>query len=372
MNINKDNYEEYFLLFADNELSAQEKSIVEDFVRQHADLQEEFLNIKQAILTPENDLKLEGKSSLFQHTKKFINHSNYKEAFVLYNDNELNSAERNETEAFLSENPSLKKEFEVFKKLKLQPDNAIVFPNRKLLFKREDGGKVIPFRWWKAVAAAILLGMGILTGIEFQKKNKNELPGTVNNNIPKKHVETNSISTDTAGFQQVNVIAEKKREKHSLKQKQLLQKNTDKLIAKSPDVNQPVFKNRKQTNNLPEMSSMVNQIEKEKPNLIVKEILKNNNNNPVKKNNDRGTLDKDELQQDEIASTGKKAVPDALPAAYTSDGNENSNNYAFYNITEERFNKSKIGSFLHKVKRVIERKISPLNNSKNQREVAVN
>ena len=154
MNIDKDNYEEYFLLFADNELSDQEKNMVEVFVKKHPDLEEEFLIIKQSVLKPENDLKLEDKNSLFRHTKKFINHTNYHEAFVLYNDNELTGVERNETEAFLSENPSLKNEFELLQKTKLQPDKSIVFPEKDLLFKKESSGKVIPFKWWKAVAAA--------------------------------------------------------------------------------------------------------------------------------------------------------------------------------------------------------------------------
>ena len=44
MNINRDNYEEFFLLYADNELSVQEKNAVEDFVRQHPDLEEELVS----------------------------------------------------------------------------------------------------------------------------------------------------------------------------------------------------------------------------------------------------------------------------------------------------------------------------------------
>ena len=72
MNINKNNYEEYFLLYADNELSDQEKNIVEAFVKQHPDLEEEFLIIKQSVIKPDADLKLEDKSFLFRQQKSLL------------------------------------------------------------------------------------------------------------------------------------------------------------------------------------------------------------------------------------------------------------------------------------------------------------
>ena len=38
-----------------------------------------------------------------------------------------------------------------------------------------------------------------------------------------------------------------------------------------------------------------------------------------------------------------------------SDANDNGQNYVFYDITTEEFKKTKVGGFLKKVKRVIER-----------------
>ena len=42
MDINRDNYEEYFLLYADDELSKAERRMVEIFVKENPDLKEEF------------------------------------------------------------------------------------------------------------------------------------------------------------------------------------------------------------------------------------------------------------------------------------------------------------------------------------------
>ena len=58
MDINKNNYEEFFLLYADNELSKTERKVVEIFVQENPDLKEEFSMWKLAINTPDEDVKL--------------------------------------------------------------------------------------------------------------------------------------------------------------------------------------------------------------------------------------------------------------------------------------------------------------------------
>ena len=42
MQINRHNYEEYFILYMDNELPAAERRMVDEFVKLHPDLQEEL------------------------------------------------------------------------------------------------------------------------------------------------------------------------------------------------------------------------------------------------------------------------------------------------------------------------------------------
>jgi len=68
--------------------------------------------------------------------------------------------------------------------------------------------------------------------------------------------------------------------------------------------------------------------------------------------------------QPEMQSTQKvidknsdKAEPvmHAQTVSYIPDEKENSQNYIFYNVTTEEFRKTKVGGFLKKVKRVIER-----------------
>jgi hypothetical protein len=67
--INAANYEEYFLLSIDNELTTQEQSDVEKFVLKHPELQDEFTLLKQTKLEPEV-VGFTAKHTLYRTEKK--------------------------------------------------------------------------------------------------------------------------------------------------------------------------------------------------------------------------------------------------------------------------------------------------------------
>ena len=66
MNINRHNYETFFLLYADNELSASERKAVELFVQENADLETELHSILETKL-PEEIIKFTGKGQLYKN-----------------------------------------------------------------------------------------------------------------------------------------------------------------------------------------------------------------------------------------------------------------------------------------------------------------
>lgn len=365
MNINRDNYEEYFLLYADNELSQEEKNVVEDFVKQYPELEEELLMIKLSVSRPNDECVLEDKSFLFKETTKFINHSNYEETFVLYNDDELTVTERRETEEFLSANPSLKNEFALFQKTKLVPDDIAVFPNKRLLYKKENNGKVIPIAWWKALAAAVLLGIGIWSGVAYLQRNNEKLPVTVKNNTVEDTNKLSPLPNNTKITQPINVVDGK--EAKTQKQMLIVKRNNTKPPIKSVPLptGLPVVKNQTQPNNFPDRD-IIKDNEKEKP------IVQAHNIDPIKENIDPDNSTNKISKENGLAIADKNLGSKAITTSFASDENNNNNNYAFYNIPQDKFNRSKFGGFLRKVKRIIERKISPLNASKDKTELVVN
>lgn len=67
--ISIDNYEEYFLLFADNELNNQQTAEVENFVLKHPELQNEFTILQKTRLQPEI-IAFAGKEKLYRNERK--------------------------------------------------------------------------------------------------------------------------------------------------------------------------------------------------------------------------------------------------------------------------------------------------------------
>ena len=358
MNINRNNYEEYFLLYADKELSADEKNMVEMFVQQNPDLEEEFVMLQQSVVKPDNTITLEDKSSLFRK-EEFINQANYEEKFLLYTDNELSLPEIEETEKFVLSNPSLQTDFTLLQRVKYEPDTSIVFPDKDLLYKKEDDGKVIPFNW-RYLAAAILLGIGLWTGISYLQKDKTKpvigtRPGTeIKENIPvkpleqveQKDAEKNLVNADPVQKQPLQVIEKKQPENRVTNQQQDVAAKQDIAPKNIEPVNTPG------TTKLPEQKK--------------EEIVKNDL--PVRSNDLPQPI---RTTPDNLISepTGNKiTIPStvqnnyAMPASYIAEEEVKNENYVFYNITTEEFRKSKVGNFLKKVKRAVERKI-PFKNS---------
>jgi hypothetical protein len=112
--ITRDNYEEFFLLYVDNELSATDRRLVERFVADNPDMGEEWESLLQCRLEPERFI-FPGKEELIKE----------------------------------EENPWPEKIFE--------PDMTIVFPGKESLYRKEKHRRVVLYPWWRVAAAALIL-----------------------------------------------------------------------------------------------------------------------------------------------------------------------------------------------------------------------
>jgi cytoskeletal protein RodZ len=351
MEINRNNYEEYFLLYADNELSPTEKKVVEIFLQENVDLKEEFLMIKMTVNSPDEEAKLIDKSFLLKKGPSFINENNYEEISVLYFDNELSISQKTEVEKFVTENPKCKTEFDLIGKAKLIPDHSVVYPDKKQLYRKEKSGKVIPLILWRAMAAAVFIGFGLWIAASYFNKTEKNIPvasqinnlnqpaANKKNIIPKEPVkEENEIASST--------------------------KTTEKVKKEETEVIKPV----KKENNVNDIATVEQDLKIKKP--IVKEKIKTPTpgvqnqtiavTEPIKITPENLKNQKNQIAENETAQTINKIEPAvnntaAQTISYVPDVSSDNQNYVFYDVPAEEFRKSKVGGFLKKVKRIVER-----------------
>ena len=164
MEINRDNYEMFFLLYADNELDRAAKEAVEAFVASHADLREELNVLLQTRLPADETVAFLHKELLYKTSTapSFINMHNYEEYFVLYADGELNAEEQRAVEDFIGKYPQKKGELDLLQSVKLQPDSSIVFPGKASLYRTEKTkARIVAIPWQRMVAAASIIAIGL-------------------------------------------------------------------------------------------------------------------------------------------------------------------------------------------------------------------
>ncbi|MCW3082290.1 hypothetical protein [Segetibacter sp.] len=170
MVINRHNYEEFFLLYVDNELNEADRAEVEKFVQENTDLAAEMDMLKQAVL-PGDNVRFEQKELLYNN-EKGISPGNYEEYFLLALDKELTLQEMEEVEKFVLKHPQLQNEYTVLSQTKLDPE-AITFEGKEKLYKKYKDRPVIFMTWMRISAAAAIIGFVTLAWFFTQN---NELP----------------------------------------------------------------------------------------------------------------------------------------------------------------------------------------------------
>jgi hypothetical protein len=204
--ITRANYEEFFLLYTDNELSASDRQRVERFVAENPDLKEEWDSLLQCRLKPDQHLTFKNRDSLlkeegfaepapelagspwigwpesvsiwngeeekadWEENLRTPLRDEYEERFLSYIDGQLGGDDRRSVEDLVRLHPSLLGELERYRQTISSPDPAIVFTQKDLLYKKEPDKKYFWIPWGKIAAAAVITGLtGLLIFQAFQK-----------------------------------------------------------------------------------------------------------------------------------------------------------------------------------------------------------
>lgn len=152
MHLTRDNYEEAFLMYVDEELSPEQKAEVEAFAALHPDLQDELADLMSTKL-PLPEVTFMDKSALMADSMKG---SAIDESLLLYIDNELPTAEAKAVEQKLKEDQAYNLQHQLLVKTKLDATETIVYPNKAELYRHTER-KVVYAQWWRVAAAAVVL-----------------------------------------------------------------------------------------------------------------------------------------------------------------------------------------------------------------------
>jgi hypothetical protein len=202
MNINRNNYEDFFLLYADGELRVDERIAVEDFVAENEDLKIELEMIQAAVL-PVEEIVFVDKSFLY---KAPVFDSVLQEKLLMKIDNELATSEMASVNEIIASNASAKKEYELLQRTKLDASEKIIFEEKHLLYKKERDN-VVAFGWVRWAAAAIFIGFGLFVGIKLSNNGAIESSTGVATTITKPTEKKNNIIADTSTKNNIENIA---------------------------------------------------------------------------------------------------------------------------------------------------------------------
>lgn len=361
MNINLDNYEEFFLLYADNELSPEKRREVEQFINENPEFEEEFDMIRMTIVEPDETFRLLDKSFLLKSDGTvFIHEQNYEEIFLLFHDGELTEEQKGKTNDFLEKHAELKEEFLLIGQAKIQAD-PVSFPDKKSLLRKEHSGmsgRIILFR---SLAAALVLGFGFWLAIPYFNGDTIQPQVAGQTNPPDTNINIQNSSEKSSGQpgkEEIAVIEKKVQAAEGLPEEEnpgtenseqkpagVFHKNEKQILAKNEAKQSNVLQPEKKIE-----SDKENKKREEVTDGLIAQI-------PLKK-----ISIGDFIHSNEIAHVDLDITLQAIEknnstqnAVYLDVDKESSDNYIFYNVPANEFKKSKVGGFLKKLKRIAER-----------------
>jgi hypothetical protein len=358
MLINRHNYEEFFLLYIDNELSAAERNAVELFVQDNADLKAELNTLQQTVYKAD--------AAVYENKKELLKDefAVLQQNLLFYIDDELNATDKLSAEKLLKTDSAASKEFALLQKTKLQPDTAIVFANKKILYKKETG-KVVGLPWRRIAAAAVLLGFGTWATISFIKTNKPDeiavakkndtkvttpnkatTPEPIKNTAPEiaaqQQKTVDIVNTTATNTNEANTKKESTQKNNPVYKTGLPQQKEEDIIVAKHD-------NKKPTNNLPKpVYDIINKEESNKD-VAANVIQTDKTTDKINSGNKIAVDASNKITTNEVADTY------ALNTKFTESNAEEDNDDKILYMDEDKVKKTKLGGFFRKVKRVVER-----------------
>ena len=348
MNINRNNYESFFLLYIDNELSVAEKLAVDNFIQVNPDLEEEFIMLQQTVLKAD-EVEFGNKESLF---KSAAITGTLEETLLLHLDNELDAAAQKDITELIHTNVDVEQAWLLLQRTKLEKDESIVFDDKASLYRKERA-RVIPFPWLRIAAAAMFIGVATWAGVSYLNNDQPAaLPGSIvkkDNPKPIVQPKESTIKDEpvTTPVQPQVITEEIAQVKPSSTPEVKVSKSSANIVSQQKII-QPAdeiaLQPQPRSNNLPK-SPFENINNPNSNNTITASVTPQTSENNIHPGNNDVDLNE--------TKTADAANSFATVAAFNELENKNDDHVFF--VPEEKVKKTKLGGFFRKVKRVIDR-----------------
>ena len=204
MKITRENYESFFIDYLEGTLDENMVDEFIGFIQENQDLKEELL-LFDTVKLPEDDSSFENKNKLYR--EKLDQKKNFEQAAIALTEGDLTPEESKEFNDYLNRRPEKKKDLNLYKIARLEPE-TIVFSKKRDLYKKSAGQTI--FLWTSRIAAVLVL-VWIASVIAIKKpvdKNstiqlvaeKNELKNTNSSNAGEKiNTATKTTISNQAG-----------------------------------------------------------------------------------------------------------------------------------------------------------------------------
>jgi hypothetical protein len=155
MNIDRTNYEVFFLDFFEGSLSDEQCQRLIAFLEENPDLKHEF-DLFDFVGLDAADLPIFKNKESLKKTEEIqlnvISLQNYNDFFIAWHEGDLTDQQKIETQMFVEENPSLKQDFEVFAKMKFEAEAHVTYAHKNLLKRKTT---MLAFHRYISVASSV-------------------------------------------------------------------------------------------------------------------------------------------------------------------------------------------------------------------------
>jgi hypothetical protein len=169
MEITRDNYEEFFIDYLEGNIDDKMVDQFIEFLQKNPDLKDELKAFK-SFSTVGEDVFFPGKGKLYK--EKYDSQKEFDLSSVAIIENDLSPEETCNFQAYLEKHPEKIKEFELFKKTRLMPDESEVFKNKKRLYRTTKTKQILYFGIRIAAILALIFSFTIL----LKKNNEIKVP----------------------------------------------------------------------------------------------------------------------------------------------------------------------------------------------------